>query len=90
VPGGFTHLVTKFAPGTVSVHEGANASDGPMKLWRGPCPPSGTHHYVFTLYAFGPDVNFPSQLDKAAIDAIAARARASARLTGLFTASDSR
>jgi len=85
VPGGFTHLVTTMPPGTTSVADGANASDGPMQSWTGPCPPSGTHHYVFTLYAFGPDVNLPSALDKKAVDAIASEARMSATLTGLFT-----
>jgi Raf kinase inhibitor-like YbhB/YbcL family protein len=87
IPGGFTHLVTTIPPATTRVADGANASDGPMNAWRGPCPPSGTHHYEFTLYAFGSDVNLPSPLDKKGIDAIAGKAKASAKLTGLFTSS---
>jgi Raf kinase inhibitor-like YbhB/YbcL family protein len=27
--------------------------------WFGPCPPSGTHHYVFTLYALDEPLNLP-------------------------------
>ncbi len=81
IPGGFTHLVTVIPAGTTSVGPGS----APMEKWRGPCPPSGTHHYVFTLYAFPSAVALPATPDKAAIDAVAPRAVASATLTGLFT-----
>ena len=59
-PGGtFRHWsVTNIPPGTTSVAEGqppAGGSEGQngfgKKGWGGPCPPSGTHHYVFTLSA---------------------------------------
>jgi Raf kinase inhibitor-like YbhB/YbcL family protein len=59
-PGGtFTHwLVWNIAPATTTVAEGltpAGASEGKNGYgkagWGAPCPPSGEHHYVFTLYA---------------------------------------
>jgi len=59
-PGGsFTHWdVTNIPPSTTTVAEGqppAGGTEGQngfgRKGWGGPCPPSGTHHYVFTLTA---------------------------------------
>ncbi|MGI8754409.1 MAG: YbhB/YbcL family Raf kinase inhibitor-like protein [Acidimicrobiales bacterium] len=84
VPGGFTHLVTAFEPSTTSFAEGASASGGPMAAWTPMCPPSGEHHYRFTLYAFGPKVTLPDEAAKAAIDAIADQALAASTLTGRF------
>jgi Raf kinase inhibitor-like YbhB/YbcL family protein len=85
LPGGFTHLVTTLPADRDGVTDGANASStDPMAEWIGPCPPSGEHRYVFTLYAFGPDVEVPADADKAAIDAIAADALATSILTGRF------
>ena len=86
VPGGFTHLVTTIPSGTTSVADGDNRTGGPMQRWMGPCPPSGTHHYRFTLYAFPGDVSLPAGADKKAVDALAPRAMVSATLTGLFSA----
>ncbi len=86
IAGGFTHLVTSFPATTTAVADGENTTAGsPMARWVGPCPPSGTHHYGFTLYAFGPDVIVPAIADKAAIDALAPKALATAQLTGLFS-----
>ena len=59
-PGGsFTHWdVTNIPPTTKDVTEGQSPAGGTegtngfgKKGWGGPCPPSGTHHYVFTLTA---------------------------------------
>jgi Raf kinase inhibitor-like YbhB/YbcL family protein len=59
-PGGsFTHWdVTNIPPTTTQVTEGqppAGGTEGKNGFgktgWGGPCPPSGTHHYVFTLTA---------------------------------------
>lgn len=84
IPGGFTHLVTAFELSATSFNEGASTSGGPMAAWVPMCPPSGEHHYRFTLYAFGPKVTLPDEADKAAIDAVADQALASSTLTGRF------
>ena len=85
LPGGFTHLVTTLPVDGDGVGDGANASaSDPMAAWIGPCPPSGEHRYVFTLYAFGPDVELPAGADKAAIDAVAGDAVATSILMGRF------
>lgn len=56
--GGFVHWVVGPLPmSTTSLPEGASADpDLPQGAndfgdvgWGGPCPPSGTHHYVFTV-----------------------------------------
>ena len=58
---GFIHWVAFDIPVTTSqLPEGASASDSSLRQgtnsfgkagWRGPCPPSGTHHYRFRLLA---------------------------------------
>jgi Raf kinase inhibitor-like YbhB/YbcL family protein len=55
----FVHWILTDIPGDVrELPEGqgdAIGVPGPTSFgpvgWSGPCPPSGTHHYVFTLYA---------------------------------------
>ena len=58
---GFIHWLAFDIPVTTSqLPEGASASDSSLRQgtnsfgkagWRGPCPPSGTHHYRFRLLA---------------------------------------
>lgn len=89
IDGGFTHLVTDLPLDSTSVADGANAdATGPMAKWTPACPPSGEHHYEFTLYAFGPDVDLADAPDKAAVDEVAGQALGTAKLTGLFAAPD--
>jgi Raf kinase inhibitor-like YbhB/YbcL family protein len=59
MPGGFTHWVLYNIPPTTtevpenSVPEGAvqGSNSSGHAAYTGPCPPSGTHHYHFQLYA---------------------------------------
>jgi Raf kinase inhibitor-like YbhB/YbcL family protein len=84
---GFTHWVlTDIDPGAGGLAEGsAEGTPGPSSRgtpgWTGPCPPSGTHHYVFTLYALAAP---PAAATREAIEAAAPRALAKAELTGTY------
>jgi Raf kinase inhibitor-like YbhB/YbcL family protein len=60
--GGFVHWVAFDIPATATgqLSEGASRSDASLRQgtnsfgdarWGGPCPPSGTHHYRFRLFA---------------------------------------
>src|SRR4051794_6531450 len=94
-PGGtFVHWVVLDIPaGTRSVPAGAVPEGGSQAVgssgstgYAGPCPPSGTHHYRFTVYA----LSAPTGLDDGAgsADALAKiRAAADARgtLVGTYT-----
>jgi phosphatidylethanolamine-binding protein (PEBP) family uncharacterized protein len=46
IPGGFTHWVVVDIPADARTIRGRD-----LTRWQPPCPPSGTHHYRFTLYA---------------------------------------
>jgi Raf kinase inhibitor-like YbhB/YbcL family protein len=54
--------------------------------YAGPCPPSGTHHYRFTVYALdGPLDLSDGAATGDALDAISEHAVAQGQLVGLFT-----
>jgi Raf kinase inhibitor-like YbhB/YbcL family protein len=69
-------------PGTM---QALNSAGG--RGWTPPCPPSGTHHYRFTVYALGhpPDVQEGAD-PQTAISAIRDAAVAEGTLTGLVSA----
>lgn len=55
--------------------------------YGGPCPPSGTHRYVFELYALDSTLDLPEGADRQSFEsAIASHIIDSARFTGLFSA----
>lgn len=56
--------------------------------YGGPCPPSGTHHYRFTLYALAKPLGLDGHPDGAAVrrGLAAAQVIAQTRLTGTFRA----
>ncbi len=94
--GGFVHwvLFNLTASATGSIPAGYSASPDAAPQGRngfgrtgygGPCPPSGTHHYVFRLLAL--DVALPLAGTPAAADVLAAadgHVLAEARLTGTY------
>ena len=92
---GFVHWVATDIPGsTASLAEGASGSgragregsnDFGRSGWAGPCPPSGTHRYVFELYALSAPLALPGTPTAAAVRAVlAGRVLGQARLTGTY------
>jgi Raf kinase inhibitor-like YbhB/YbcL family protein len=87
VDNGFTHWVlTEIDPGAGKLAEGtttgtAGDSSRGSPGYAGPCPPSGTHHYVFTLYALAAP---PAAATREAIEAAAPQALGTAVLTGTY------
>ncbi|TDO46377.1 hypothetical protein EV643_111230 [Kribbella sp. VKM Ac-2527] len=68
-------------PGTVQAKNSAGRA-----TYFGPCPPSGTHHYRFTIYALSAPTDLPpgAPLDEA-LKAIKTFTIAQGRLTGLYS-----
>lgn len=67
--------------------EGANGTD--KSGYIGPCPPSGTgtHHYIFDLYALDTTLNIPTNSSvKTLRTAMTGHEVAHTKLTGLFAA----
>ena len=53
--------------------------------WGGPCPPSGTHRYVFTLYALGVALELsPRATRDEVVRAMEGHVLGLARLTGVY------
>ena len=65
---GYVHWVVVGIPPSANAFGGdsplpAGARDGRRSGgtgYTGPCPPSGTHHYVFTLYALSTPLSLPA------------------------------
>jgi len=59
---------------------------GGRNTYMGPCPPSGTHHYIFELYALDGVLDLPPQTSRdQLLAAINGHTLAKATLTGLFS-----
>jgi Raf kinase inhibitor-like YbhB/YbcL family protein len=93
LPGGFTHwlgwgIAAKargLATGRAAPVEGANGAGEPA--YTGPCPPSGVHRYVFTLFALKAPLRLRSGADRATFRrALKGKVLARARLVGRFGA----
>ena len=89
--GDFLHwAVVDIQPGTAGLAQGALppaparelANDAGTAGYFGPCPPSGTHRYVFTLYALKTDIYAGGQARLE--DYLEANALGKALLTGLY------
>jgi Raf kinase inhibitor-like YbhB/YbcL family protein len=93
MPGGFMHwVVWNIKPETTLIKEestppksveGKNSAG--ENQYTGPCPPSGTHHYEFWLYALNILINLPENTEPSdAWKEIKAHAIAEAKLVGLY------
>jgi hypothetical protein len=81
----FTHWIAyAIAPGTTRLAEGAGAASSQLAQgtndfgkvgWGGPCPPSGTHRYVFTLYALAAPLGLSGAPDAKTVHAALAKAQ---------------
>jgi Raf kinase inhibitor-like YbhB/YbcL family protein len=86
---GFVHWVLAgIDPGTTSIAEG-QVPQGAVEVsgYKGPCPPSGTHHYQFAVYALPADLQLAAGGDaRDAITRIQQAASARGQLVGTFAA----
>lgn len=91
MPGGFTHWVMynipvsqgnikeDYAPG----RQGMNGKK--ENKYTGPCPPSGTHHYHFRVYALDTELRLDADADKKALEkAMEGHIVATGELVGLY------
>ena len=99
--GVFTHWVIFNIPATDnSLHENVQTSgnlpngatqgsnSGGRIGYTSPCPPSGTHHYVFHLYALDVQLNLQAgATEQDLLTAITGHVLAEAKLTGLYSRS---
>jgi len=97
--GTFTHWVLFNLPASqLSLAEGASTapdlkSNHGTTSWRkaaygGPCPPSGTHHYIFTLYAVDTLLKLPAGSSRQdLVNALQGHILAQAQLVGLYSRS---
>lgn len=80
-------------PATLGIEEQHKPTSGTEAMtsfgkpgYGGPCPPSGTHHYFFKLYALDTRLELTPQADKQAIEsAMQGHVIAQAELVGLFS-----
>jgi Raf kinase inhibitor-like YbhB/YbcL family protein len=93
--GNWTHwLLFNLPPETTSLPEAVNGPDIGTKGkndfgtlgYGGPCPPGGTHHYIFTLYALDTTLDLQEGAQRKDFEtAIKGHILARAQLTGLRT-----
>ena len=93
--GTFTHwILYGLPPSTSSLDENTVPAEAKQAknsagraAYAGPCPPSGTHHYRFTVFALDEPLDLSDGADTdEALDAISEHAVAQGQLVGLFTA----
>lgn len=88
--GGFTHWVMwNIKPNTAITEKFNNAPQGMNSARKigyiGMCPPSGTHHYHFTVFALDTTLALTTHTDKVALEeAIKGHILGESTLTGLY------
>jgi Raf kinase inhibitor-like YbhB/YbcL family protein len=92
----FTHwVVYNMAPGTLQIMEGSLPMNGiegisgyGEKSYGGPAPPSGTHRYIFTVYALDSEIDPDENMDAGKLRAVMdGHIIDTAHITGLYSAS---
>jgi len=87
----FTHWIAyAISPGTTRLAEGAGAASSQLAQgtndfghvgYGGPCPPSGTHRYVWRLYALAAPIGLSGTPDGATVRAALAQAQVLGKAT---------
>lgn len=85
-------VVFNIAPDTTTIAENSIPSEATQgknswgnSEWGGPCPPSGTHRYVFKLYALDTTLSLDHSAAKGDVEgAMQGHVLAQATLTGLY------
>lgn len=67
-------IVFNMMPSTELIEEGENVGKGGKNSWGrddygGPCPPSGTHRYIFKLYALDIELSLEEGVSKQEVEA---------------------
>ena len=97
-PFGFVHWLVYNIPGEASDLQESASSQGHLPLgavegvnslntagYFGPCPPSGTHHYVFRVYALDADLALaPGRTKKELAAGVRGHVLAEGQMTGLY------
>ncbi len=88
IPSDTAKLPEGFDAAAAGALEGKNSwPEGKTDGWRGPLPPSGTHHYHFRLFALDAPTGLPAGATKAALlKAMEGHVLAKAELVGTFAA----
>jgi Raf kinase inhibitor-like YbhB/YbcL family protein len=89
-PDGFVHWVLWNLPPSSKIQEkimsGAKGNNGSGEIgYTGPCPPTGTHHYQFTVYALDTKLSLPETSGKKELEAaMQGHILAQGTITGLY------
>ncbi len=92
VDGGFTHwLAWNLDPTMIDIPEGYKGGVQGMNMnkrkgYYGPCPPQGTHHYHFRIFALSARLKIAADSDKKRLEvAMAGKILAQGELMGIYT-----
>ncbi|MCL4367386.1 YbhB/YbcL family Raf kinase inhibitor-like protein [Patescibacteria group bacterium] len=91
--GSFTHWIvfnidpqiTQIQQGEVPLGASQGVNSAEENSYFGPCPNTGTHHYVFTLYALDSKLNLPEGIDLASfLDSVQNHILTQTQLVGIY------
>jgi Raf kinase inhibitor-like YbhB/YbcL family protein len=92
VEGGFTHwLAWNFDPTMLEIPENYKGGVQGMNMnkrvgYYGPCPPQGTHHYHYKVYALSERLKIPASSDRKKVEAaMEGKILAQGELVGIYT-----